>query len=170
MSRTLLLALGVILGLAPSAGLGDDPEAQEPVPLERRTMEETAVGFGIDLFSINRREDETRIAVLDLGLFSLLELEDRGPDYFELEILDLPLVTVFERKKDGEMQSLRILNVPLFSLFESEQEGDERVETHVIRLPLIGSLYRHEKDETGERRDILYLIHLRGPGGSASSP
>jgi hypothetical protein len=170
MSRTLSLALGAVLALAPAPGLGDDPETEQSGPEQRRTMEETSVGFGIDLFSVSRQEDDTRIAVLDLGLLSVFELEDQDSDYFELEVLDLPLVTTFERRRDGERQSLRILNVPLFSLFKTEREGDERVETHFLQLPLIGALYSHERDEVGDRRDILYVIHLRGPGTSAPTP
>jgi hypothetical protein len=145
----------VVLALsAPPAGAHSEGE-REPEP-----PEEMSFGVGIDLISLERRAEETRLKVLDLLIVRGLDLETRSPSYSSVRVLRAPLLEIFRRKRDGPDGSLRILDSPLLTLFRRSWRGEEETDAAFLRIPILGSLYRARRDERGKRTDLLFLVHL----------
>ncbi len=172
MRRTLPFALAAILSFTASPALseGDKDAEADGAPASGEASEDFSIGFGIDLISSERRGGETRTRLLDVTLVRLLDVESRDPDYSRLELLHVPLVTVYTRERDGDKSSVRLLDVPFFTLFRSDRQGDEQLDTRFFELPIVGSLYAHEKTADRERRQVLFLIRLESVTGRTPQP
>ena len=125
--------------------------------------------FDIDfsVFGWDEDEEETRQQSLDMAVFSHVDVRSKEPDYSHVEILEAPLVTVFESKRHPDERRLRVLDVPFFSLYESEAEAGES-EMGVINVWPIGSLYKDATDGKKRRRTVLFLLRFETPVASTA--
>ena len=159
MRRAIPIALALVLcsGALPATADEIEEEVQGAEPTEEGPGR-LSIGFGIDLFSLEREPGYRKLKVLDLLLVSAVEMESRDPDQYELEVLSAPFVSGYHNERDGEKTSLRVLSVPFFSLFQRDREGDDKLKIQVLKLPLIGALYFHERDGGHRKTRVLYLI------------
>ena len=125
-------------------------------------FDDFTIDFDIDLFSWDDDDGESQLKILDLMLFSLVDKRSRQPDYSRLEVLDAPLITGFESRRDGEHRLTQVLDIPLFTLFRSERHPGES-DLRVVDLPIIGSLFRHRVTPHKERTDVLFLFRFVRP-------
>jgi hypothetical protein len=146
--------MAVLALAAPLAGAQPEGEGEPEPP------EEISFGVGIDLISLDRRAEETRLKILDVLIVRGLDLETRSPSYSSVRVLRAPLLEVFRHKRDGPDGSLHILDSPLLTLFRRSWRGEEEIDTACLRIPILGSLYRARRDERGKRTDLLFLVHL----------
>lgn len=156
---------------------GEDEVAESPDPGDRRHRHHVRhrhshrIDFDYGLFSWRNRPGETKVQVLDLPVFSLLDFRRRDPDYSRVELLDVLVITGFESRRTKDRRSIKVLDLPFFTLFEKKSRGDVRSDTKFVDLPLLGSLYRHRVDEDEREVKVLFLFRFVSPrGGTAAEP
>lgn len=182
-----VLALCVALPIAPLALAGsrspDCDDAQDEAACHSGTQVRVRVGpFGdvevdvegdddhdadrfdlsIDFFSWDEDDGETSLKILDLLLFSLVESRSREPDHSHLEVLQAPLITGFESRRDGENHRIQLLDIPFFTLFRSERRAGES-DLRIVDLPIVGSLFRQQVSSHKRRTDVLFLFRFVRP-------
>ncbi len=156
---------------------GEAEAAESPDPDDRRHRHHVRhrhrhrIDFDYALFSWRNRPGETKVQVLDLPVFSLLDFRRRDPDYSRVELLDVLVFTGFESRRSKDRRSIKVLDTPFFTLFEKKSRGDVRSDTKFVDLPLLGSLYRHRVDQNEREVRVLFLFRFVSPrGGTAAEP
>lgn len=147
-----------------------EQEAEAPADTERehgddardRCGRKVHMDFDFDIFAWEHEDDQTRVAVLDLFIVSLVDVRSREPDYSRVELLDAPLVTGFESRRQGDCSRVRVLDIPLFSLFSSDRTADSS-DVRFVELPLVGSLFRQRVDRDRRRTNVLFLFRFERP-------
>lgn len=163
MIRALLATcLSLCFLVASGARADEDPEpaADADMRRPRYQCEEDSTRL-LDFFSIDRSDDVTRMRILQVLFVELFGMCDAGEDEFQLRIVDMPFVTLWERNVDHGYREMEAIGVPFIKLFRRESEKDGTSLTDVLHLPLIGSLYRSERTPDSRRQQILFFIRLR---------
>jgi hypothetical protein len=162
MIRALLAAsLSLCFLVASGARADEDPEPDADTDRRPRYQCEDDSTRLLDFFSIDRSDDVTRMRILQVLFVELFGMCDAGEDEFQLRIVDMPFVTLWERNVDHGFREMEAIGVPFIKLFRRESEQDGTSLTDVLRLPLIGSLYRSERTPDSRRQQILFFIRLR---------
>ncbi|KPL11181.1 hypothetical protein AMJ85_04295 [candidate division BRC1 bacterium SM23_51] len=122
------------------------------------TSNPAAAGL-LNIFSVDCSEEGAEVVVLDIPLFTLLEVEKEDSEG-ELVIFKTPLITMLHTEKDDGEASCELLDLPLITVFQCEREGDDESELEILTLPILGSLFRCEKENGASEVEILFFIEF----------
>ena len=153
--------IALALTLTPGTALPDEAVDE---PFETHTEfggdEEYSVSFVVP-FENHDDGNVRRFRLLDFWIVKFVDMESRkDPEYYRLDVVDVPLVTLFSRERDEDKTSTSLLTLPGFALFRNKTRGDTHVDRQFLKLPLIGSLFRYRRTPRETRTEILFLMRF----------
>jgi hypothetical protein len=165
-------ALAFALALTPGTARPDEIPApsHEPVEAEDDDDGQFSVSFVVPFDrDFDDDGDTKRFKLLDLWIVKFVDMESRkDPEYYKLDVVDVPLITLFSRERDDGHNTTGVLTLPGFALYKNESRRDTHVDRQVLKLPLIGSLFRYRRTPTETRTDLLFLMHWTTPVSSGA--